>query len=150
MIRNVALTVCISCLLAGILQGILPKGYCSKVINQLCVLYILLSAFTAVQNIPWYQVYAFLDSSCPEAEPMDFSSDVTALLESEVESRATQLLQQQGLQAQARCETDESGGLRLILEPESGQDPQALTRAFAEYWEEEGIPYEVQPAEEEP
>ena len=91
------------------MQGILPKGYYSKVINQLCVLYILLSAFTAVQNIPWYQVYAFLDSSCPEVQPMDFSADVTSLLESEVESRAAQLLEQQGLQARARCEPDDSG-----------------------------------------
>ena len=139
MIRSVTLTVCLSCLLAGVLQGILPKGYYSKVINQLCVLYILLSAFTAAQNVPWHQ-----------AQPMDFSADVTALLESEVESRAAGLLEEQGLEAQARCEQDDSGSFRLILEPEPGQDARAIEALFAEYWKEEGIPYQVQPTGEEP
>lgn len=150
MIRSVTLTVCLSCLLAGVLQGILPKGYYSKVINQLCVLYILLSAFTAAQNVPWHQIYAFLDSSCPQAQPMDFSADVTALLENEVENRAAGLLEEQGLEARARCEQDDSGSFRLILEPEPGQDAQSIEALFAEYWKEEGIPYQVQPAGEEP
>lgn len=81
---------------------------------------------------------------------MDFSADVTALLESEVESRAAGLLEEQGLEARARCEQDDSGSFRLILEPEPGQDAQSIEALFAEYWKEEGIPYQVQPAGEEP
>lgn len=142
MIRSAALTVCIACILVGILKSILPQGACSRVINQLCALYILVSLLTAVHDVPWHELYAMLENDLPRVLALDYSQSLEALYCDEVYRRAQTLAVSHGFRIECLCRMAEDGALYLEITPEEAGTEGELEQLFGQAWQE-GIPYKV-------
>ncbi|MBQ5754175.1 MAG: hypothetical protein IIV90_00750 [Oscillospiraceae bacterium] len=140
MIRNAALTVCIGCILVGVLKSLLPQGYCNRVINQLCALYILVSLLTAVQDVPWHELYAMLENGLPQVQALDYTQSMWDLYCGEVQQRAQALVASHGVGAECICRTGADGALYLEIIPEDAGAGEKIETLFVEAWRE-GIPY---------
>ena len=140
--QRAVLSVCISCILAGCVKGFLPQKYHSRVINQLCVLYILLSSFSAVQKIPWHQVYSFLNNNAPYAQPLDFSYQLSDLFLDQIAADAQEVLDSEGLAAVSACRFGPDGTLLLELTARDPQTLLAVETLFEEKWQGD-VPYIV-------
>lgn len=142
MIQNAALTVCISCILVGVLKSLLPQGACSRVINQLCALYILVSLLTAAHDVPWHELYAMLENDLPRVQVLDYTQSLEGLYCSEVQRRAQALVAAHGLEAECICRTTVNGTLYLEIIPESDDSAEEIETLLREAWQE-GISYAV-------
>ena len=147
MIRNAALTVCISCILVGVLKNLLPQGACTRVINQLCALYILVSLLSAAQDIPWHELYAMLENDLPRAQALDYTQNLEDLYCDEVRRRAQVLIASHGLEAECICQAAADGTLYLEITPEKAGTAEAIETLLGKEWRE-NISYTVLKKEE--
>ena len=138
MIRSAALTICISCLLVGLLKNLLPQGACTRVINQLCALYILLSLAAAVRDVPWHELYAMLENDLPRAQALDYTQSFEELYTNEVERRAQDLLREKGVEAETVCQISEEGTMVLFITPKETAMATKAETLFEEEWLEGG------------
>lgn len=115
-LRQWALRVCVCCVLAGLLQLLLPQKGCAKVIKTVLALYILVSVLTPGQRVSWAEIREQLEAPL---QPVQFdasadASDASALVQqaalNALSARLTAALAGQGVEARIAIEPAPDAG----------------------------------------
>lgn len=137
-LRQWALRVCVCCVLAGLLQLLLPQKGCAKVIKTVLALYILVSVLTPGQQVGWAEIREQLEAPL---QPVSFTdaAGASALVQqaalNALSARLTAALAGQGVEARIAIEPapdaggEESAHLQvtaLLQNPEQADRAQAI------------------------
>lgn len=91
-----ALTVCISCILVGALEFLLPKKEYTKSIKAVLALYILISIFYPMQKLDWGG-FRYLKINNTN-QPIDYSEYQTSLQKTALQDSLQQKLKEEGIE----------------------------------------------------
>lgn len=112
-LRQWALRVCICCVLAGLLQLLLPQKGCAKVIKTVLALYILVSVLTPGQQVGWVEIREQLEAPLQPVSLND-AAGASALVQqaalNALSARLTAALAGQGVEAQVAVQPAENAG----------------------------------------
>lgn len=134
-LRHWALKVCVCCVLAGLLQLLLPQKGCAKVIKTVLALYILVSVLTPGQKVGWDEIRRQLEAPLRPVSLTD-AADASALVQQAameaLSARLTAALAGQGIEAQVAVQpaADAGDGTAVNLQVMAFlQNPEEASRA---------------------